>query len=802
MKEENYIKKEQYSFSNIESLKVNDGIYCIQNSAFYSSNIKMLILPKTLKIIEEKAFYNNKITELTLDENIKYIGSYAFMNNLIEDLNILTNIEEINKSLFMNNKIKKIIIPSSVIYIKEKAFMNNLIENLILSDNLKGIEDSSFSNNKIKKLILKENIEKIGKQAFLNNKIDELIIPNNILTIKEECFKNNEIEKLKLNEKLKTIENEAFKNNKINILKINENLENIENKAFKNNKIKKIIFNQKLRIIKNEAFYNNLIEELIIPCNISYIASGAFNSNKIKKLTLNKTLKEINANTFKNNLIEELIIPDNIEKIESEAFKNNEISNLKLSNNLKIIKKEAFKNNNLKTININDNIKTIEENAFDNNVIITIKNHTLPSFFIEKFGTQNIIKAKEILDIVPNFNFNNINAKILDELLINNDNVKGLSNNVKLYNDLFDNLNIKEIYYSDFYKMCYILGLFNSGLNKQKDILVKIKEIINLYDIKDIHKIFSNIELKEYNEKISTIFLNEYNHPKFIEIASKLYNNYEVIFKAILESKKEQIGILNAKVKKENNIIDKKLLNKLKKEKKIISLDNVIKYLNENVFIVKKENNLLNNVTEILSSYINQDEFDKIERLYEKAKKVEEKYFSNLIDQEQNKINYYWPSRDNPINIVLGYICDCCSKLNAEGEDIMIQSMINPAIKNLIIYDSMKNVIAKSTAFYNIEKNYIIFNNVEIKNGFIKHKDKLNELYEALIRGIKDQVKAMEDNGYKVEDIRIGMSNNDLNEIILKKKLKILHSNLLKNYSYKNYEGDANKSEGQAVIKI
>ena len=60
----------------------------------------------------------------------------------------------------------------------------------------------------------------------------------------------------------------------------------------------------------------------------------------------------------------------------------------------------------------------------------------------------------------------------------------------------------------------------------------------------------------------------------------------------------------------------------------------------------------------------------------------------------------------------------------------------------------------------------------------------------------------MKKRGYEVNDIRMGMDLNDL-DYEIREKFPVVHDNLLDNYHYDNYEGNANdKKEGQAVIKI
>ena len=812
---EPHIKREEFAFSAKEEVELKDGIEVIGNSAFYHNRLKKVVFPNTLKRIEDKAFYCNNLKELFIPDNVEYIGESCFSQNSLTNIKLSNSLKIISDISFENNKLKKLELTDLIVKVGKKAFFNNEIEELKLSNNLKEIDELAFSKNKITNLDLPDSLERIGVEAFFDNEITNLRLPLNLKIIEEGVFKHNRIEQIKFNENLEIIGDNSFNNNRLSILNIPSNVTKIGNSAFSFNNLEIVKFNDTLQYIGSKAFSNNKIKSLELPESIVDISESAFTFNEIKELVLPSNIKEIKFNTFSHNKIENLVSPNNLEKIERNAFNNNSISNLVLPNTLKYIGENAFTYNKITNITIPSNIEVIEEDAFDDEVIITIKNTTLPNNFIKNFGTQNIIKASKILDICPSFKFEYINKSMLENILINEDSIKGFMNNIKVFDKLIKESDIPELEdkdldeYTDFYKMCHIFGLFNTGGDKQQEIINKIKEFLNIYDINQIHQLFTDIKLRPYNEKLSNIILDEYDHPKLKEIIAKFYNNYSVIYKSILENRKEIIGILNSNVNKEENLSRKeelkRQLEELKQLKKLITIDDIIKYISEHTFIVREENEKLNNIINILGSYLSQEEFDEIQDIYERGKKVNDRYFSNIVDKNQDGIHYYWPSKDNPINIILGYLCDCCAKYGGAGEDIMIQSIVNPNIKNLVIYDSMRNVIAKSTAFYNEEKRYLLFNNVEISHRFINNKytktEDFEELYSALIRGIEDQIDCMNKKGYKVENVRIGMARNDLTETIKRNGIRIKHSELLDNYDYNNYAGDAHLM-GQAVIKI
>ena len=87
-------------------------------------------------------------------------------------------------------------------------------------------------------------------------------------------------------------------------------------------------------------------------------------------------------------------------------------------------------------------------------------------------------------------------------------------------------------------------------------------------------------------------------------------------------------------------------------------------------------------------------------------------------------------------------------------------------------------------------ENMIRITNEELAKAFIDEQ----------IKAIKEQVKDMEKRGLMVNDIRIGMNNNDLYDEV--KECYKITNNMLLNYNYHNYEGDANSKNGQAIVVL
>lgn len=699
--------------------------------------------------------------------------------------------------------------------IENGAFSSQKLISVKIPTSVENIESYAFTHNELENIEIPCSVTNIGYQAFTCNNLTSLEIPESVKIIGDHCFSNNKLEKLEIQNGIDIIKNSVFAYNQLESVKIPESVTEIGNFAFSHNKLKNVLLSSNLKNIKNNAFSHNQLEDIEIPCSVEILETSAFMNNQLKNIIIPGSIKEIGHGAFSNNKLEQLEISNGVQYIAGQAFENNNLTSVEIPSSIKRIGHRAFFNNNLTSIEIPSTVEIIDTYAFDN-IEIKYNNHIFSEHFVSSYGCENIIEASKILDISPSFNFESFSYSLIKIIPKDNDSVKGYINNYRIFNKLKEEINIEEFNnehkeeYKDFYKMCYTLGLFNTGGDKQKEVMEVIKKICQKYTVSEIHEMYKYIELTKYKEKFSEIILKEYDHPDLMEIITNLYNNYEEISKSIIAGRKEKIGILNAEYKSSSSMEVKEKLENLKSLKKNIIMDDVIKYNAENIFEIREQNENLAYVAKILSSFMNQEKFDKIQDIYEKAKKVEkkeEKIYSYIIDENKEGFHYAWLSGDDPTNTVLGYLCDCCAKLGGTGEYIMIKSMTKHNIKNLVIYDSMKKIVGKSTAYYNREQKYIIFNNIEIKQKFLESKkttaNEKKEVLKTILRGIKDQIKSMQENGIEVKDVRIGMRNNDLEQEIKNEGIEIVYKDLLQNCHFGKYAGDANDEEkGQAIIKI
>ena len=711
-----------------------------------------------------------------------------------------------------------LIIKEGIKILTEQVYSKLKIKKLVLSSSVEEIESYAFYKNGIKEIVFNEKLNKIGKFSFYGNKLENIVLPSNIEVISKGCFQNNRINSLELNDNLKTIEKEAFMGNLIKKLKLNENLKTIEAKAFMKNMISEIEFNDIIECLNDEVFANNKLKELNLK-NIKIINNGTFKNNGLKNVNLEKVLF-IGDNTFQNNFIENVTFSDGIKMVGKESFNYNLIKTIDLKNievikedafcsnklmflnfdKVKNIGKEAFSYNNLQFVTLNDDVEYLDHNVFIGNSQINLE--FKGKFYNDKellnYDTYNLIKISKINEMLPLINLSKFKAREIYEMPLDKSIINGIAINYNRFHNLLNlNMNKQSDEYIALFKLGQALGLFNLNNEEYEKSACIFSEFILKHSKKEIKDAFLNINMKKHNQNFNNLiteYLQDFeNNSYYFKYLSDIYENLDDIKKFSVKQKEEIIRKTNSLKKKLNTDTYDEFLNFMKKTKKHIFLEDCNKYLDSKLNW-SNEIEELNKIKLFLSCYMNENDFNRIIDLYNKSLKIDDQVYFKNIEKNDGDYKYKWLSNKDVTNFILGYKVNCCSKINGNGEDIMVQSIINPKIKNLVVYKN-DEIIGKATAFYN--DGYILFNNIEIKEQ--KNIDEKSVL-KWFLNGIKDQIKEMNYKGIIINECRIGMARNDLSDVIIS-EFNIDKNNMLANFNYKGYNGDANdKNYGQAIV--
>lgn len=548
-----------------------------------------------------------------------------------------------------------------------------------------------------------------------------------------------------------------------------------------------------------------LNEKKIIIRNIKDIPFGLFMNSGVKEVIIEEGTESIGDYAFSRNNIETIVLPHSLKSIGNYAFSNNKLEHINFNDNLISIKNKAFSNNPIKEVELPNSLCNIGLYVFPSDTIVMYDNKKFDVSLINQF--DNFIETyKIIMKMIPDFDFNKVNINIVLMLCEKNDLIKLKSywynkNNFEiLYDSLkkyFGIINVRNLF-----KICYILGYFSSSKEAQKNKETFIKNIYFENEKEKLESYVSALVKIEYYPKLEKLIVNNIKDDYFISVFQIYYNNYKRINRGINIRKKEKIRkecIKRTKLRENGYSIDEvqKKIKKLRDELNEVSYDDLIEYF-DNSFDTKHQE--LKSIISLLSGYITKYDFKKLERLYENANL--ESVFS-YIKGTNNEFEYEWLKGNDPRLYITGYLTNCCFGISMPGEDILVQSVVNPCIKTMVIYYFGK-MIGKTTCYYNKDEKYLIFNNIEMSNKFIyslnvSSKERLNAL-KTIVLGIKEQVKDMEKRGLMVNDIRIGMNNNDLYDEV--KECYKITNNMLLNYNYHNYEGDANSKNGQAIVVL
>ena len=553
-------------------------------------------------------------------------------------------------------------------------------------------------------------------------------------------------------------------------------------------------------------------KKVILPGSLHVIEANIFARKSLEEVILCEGIEEIKDYAFAYNFIEKISFPTTLKSIGSYAFFRNKLLDISLNEGLYKIEEKAFYDNLIKEVLIPESLEFIGSFVFPSDTKVIIDEKKYECFIINQFNKYGFLQVyRKLIKMIPDIDFNKVNINIIIMLIEDNnfDIIKTYWYNRKifdqLYNLLFSYKKIVDIQY--LFKFAYILGFFSVDKNKQNMIMDFLK-MFYLEDRNDyIIYFFDSLDKLIYYPKFAELFINYYDNDYFKSIAKDYYLNYNDVNKVISVMKKDKIRLkcierTKLKEKKLDILEIQNIIKFMRDNLNIININDLIWYFN-NKFEVREDCFELKKIVSLLSGHIECDEFNRIQDLYiESKEKSKLPQVFSFIKNDINEYGYEWMRGDDVRQFVIGYITNCCSHIAGAGEQIMVESMINPCVKIMIIYYFGK-IIGKTTAYYNQEKEYLLFNNIEISNSFmnsmiIGEKERLNVL-ETIIVGIKDQIKEMKKNGYNVRSVRIGMNNNDLASE-LEKMFVITRDNLFENYNYGDYLGDASKE--QAIVKL
>lgn len=661
------------------------------------------------------------------------------------------------------------IINNTLLEVTQSDIIN---EELTIKEGIVEIAGSVAYGKNIKRVIFPKSLKKIGNLAFANNQIDELVLPEGLTILGEEVFANNHITNVRIPKNVETLGLGTFLNNQIKYLVIeSESLKQLGPFVIDGNQILEL----------------HILSDIEVHSLITRSSGKNINILRFKEIEIRDLNGISKANLVDGKLM--LLCNRDLEYVIIGA--DGKIQRIKIDDLKKIVQEETIQQQNFSS-------------KFRPDLMMDwIQIYTSPSGFIDK----------EMLS--------KIGYEIMASLPATRENANLLKQGITFYNQLKSTLNLIPSVHESFFKMCYSLGLFEGDMDNIRQNRMLISHMIEggVVNYENIDSIFRHIDLKHsYNKNASALMIEAMlqnanalssNNPTY-SIKNKelhrIYNEFNAMKSYIEKAYKMQIRSINAQIRNvlANGLGDKEL-DRLKEQltlkiyaMKKLGLKEVDYYLNNHVFQIRPGNESLKEVVPYVRG-ITQKAFNKIQDLYQAAQGVE-KEIPATRDEMIHGYTYEWLPNGSLDHITIPYQFGLCSVLDNIGEDIFVQTMLNPYVNTLVIRNKNNQIVAKATAYFNKEKKYILFNNVEAPTNIKKlEQDEQEKIKLAVKRAARDQAKALREHQGMDVEIRLGMQTDLFKQDDLP-VIKDPHL-FLPNYPYYAYKADANNPDyGQGIL--
>ena len=667
---------------------------------------------------------------------------------------------------------EKFIIPNDVKIIGEGAFQGlKKLRSIVIPSNVRVIEEGAFESCKnLEKVSLSDGLEDIEAHAFTSCKsLKEIIIPNTVKSISWGSFSDCEsLKKVVLPSNIKHIDSNVF---------------------WKCSSLEKIVLPEGIKYIDPYAFsYCKSLKSIIIPNTVKRIGFCAFlGCFSLKNVTLSNNLLILANEAFSQcESLEEIVIPDSVVNISRCAFSDcTNLKKIKFSNNIKQIDGFAFDNcPELKQINIPKSLIYISCYAFNNSNISNLNIRTslfkFEDSFIENLMQNSIhsltiynkkidLEKKEIYDYIDyerirkNFELTMYDIRkqelldIIKDELNKNGIIRKRNISYKEHKDIIDDI-ITNLQYSTSLKHYDYRSVLNPYLekyieeHKPKNMLMQLNGNTNIFQNKSIDDVIKDlkewkIELLSDNEKYINIFnygkgMNEYPlyiSSIFYDTVSKYSKDIKIkqikqVFDKLTSSGKNNLfKKIFFRTNDDNNLV----LNKELLEQFNSAIDNEIILASDEIEILNKIKELINNYIGKLQEYIS--------------------YLDNYSINADNSLDTFSESDE----LLKGAVKD--SKMQDFNNLITSISekygQINLVISNNLIYINKLNNIKNSLLPTLLER--IIIGDVVAKDiEIVKETMQISKMLEEMIINKENISNNLKDNNELDKDKQFVKKNN------------------------------------------
>ena len=320
----------------------------------------------------------------------------------------------------------------------------------------------------------------------------------------------------------------------------------------------------------------------------------------------------------------------------------------------------------------------------------------------------------------------------------------------------------KEIAYepkADFYKLCFISGLFSDNSKERESAKNFIRtKIIGRFSENDFHGQFSGLEtrkigyvpdyaeflIKNFTENFMII---ELDYDEFVSFFADSYNRFAEIRNAY-----------------PNKVISTNTQNDLLTTRDVIAYLTEVRYCG--VF-TKLEREL---AIQCAKYGYSQTSFDILKSWLNAGIKIKEEGKENLFCREdyitdKNKVTYKFLDKGDPLGAVLGNITNCCQKMGDAGSQCCRHGMADPN-GGFVIFKKDDRIVGQSWVWFDESSQKICLDNVEVpRSAKSLVSGKQAGFVDCLKRLKSGFVSAMQEHGKKVSFVTMGEGYNDILDI-------------------------------------
>ena len=225
-----------FSYSQLSSVNISDGVTKIANGAFYASpQLRSVILPASVMSVGESAFYGCSRLQRVNLSHVRKMGKKAFQDCKALEQVIANHLTDVPQSAFEScTSLTSVELNTEINSIGEHAFKHcKALLWIELPNELTSIGKEAFEDCALKSLDLPAGVVTIGERAFKSCKdLTSVSLPEVCAKLDKEAFREcTSLAEIELNQGLLTIGDNALRETAISTLVLPESVTEVGKKV-------------------------------------------------------------------------------------------------------------------------------------------------------------------------------------------------------------------------------------------------------------------------------------------------------------------------------------------------------------------------------------------------------------------------------------------------------------------------------------------------------------------------------------------------------------------------------------------